>query len=165
MAAASADGDEDAGPVSGREDPSLVYVIGRVNQGIRREMRLRLKAHELSVPEYTTLSVLRSRPGLSNAQLSRRALITPQAMLEVLAKLEERGLVQREVDPAHGRILRAELTPAGERTLRDADPEIEALQEDLLADVPARQRDALFKGLLSTMGKLSATPGARNGRT
>jgi DNA-binding MarR family transcriptional regulator len=156
MAAASADRDESAGPVSGHEDPSLVYVIGRVNQGIRREMRLRLKAYELSVPEYTTLSVLRSRPGLSNAQLSRRALITPQAMLEVLAKLEERGLVQRDVDPAHGRILRAELTPAGERALHDADPEIEALQEDLLAGVPARQRDALFKGLLSTMGKLSS---------
>jgi DNA-binding MarR family transcriptional regulator len=156
MPVGSADRDEYAGPGSGQEDPSLVYIIGRVNQGIRREMRLRLKAYELSVPEYTTLSVLHSRPGLSNAQLSRRALITPQSMIEVLAQLEARGLVQREVDPTHGRILRAELTPMGEQTLRDADPQIAALQDELLADVPARQRDALMKGLLSAMGKLSS---------
>jgi DNA-binding MarR family transcriptional regulator len=157
MAAASADRpDEHAGAVPGQQDPSLVYVIGRVNQGVRREMRLRLKPYELSVPEYTALSVLQSRPGLSNAQLSRRALITPQAMIEVLAKLETRGLVRREVDPAHGRILRAELTPDGQRTLHDAHPQIHALQEELLADVPARQRDALMQGLLRAMGKLSS---------
>lgn len=148
MSAASADRPD--------EDPTLVYVIGRVDQGIRREMRRRLAPWALSVPGYTTLSVLRSRPGLSNAQLSRRALITPQSMIEVLAKLEARGLVRRTVDPTHGRILRAELTPAGVRTLREARPRIQALQEELLADVPARQRAMVLEGLLSAMGKLSA---------
>lgn len=136
-------------------DPSLVYIIGRVNQGIRREMRARLRPWELSVPEYTTLSILRARPGLSNAQLSRRALITPQAMIEVLAKLEARDLVRRSVDPAHGRILRAELTAAGVGLLDRADPGIEALQDELVSDLPARQRDILTKGLLGAMGKLS----------
>ena len=137
------------------EDPSLVYIIGRVNQGVRREMRVRLRPWELSVPEYTTLSVLRARPGLSNAQLSRRALITPQAMIEVLAKLEARGLVSRSVDPAHGRILRAELTSAGTDLLDRADPGIEALQDELVSDLPPRQQEILVKGLLGAMGKLS----------
>src|SRR5579884_698603 len=91
---------------------SLIYVIGRVNQGIRRRMRTSLAQWNLSVQEFTALSVLSSRPKLSNAQLARRALVTPQAMIEILSKLESRGLVRREVDPAHGRILRAELTPA-----------------------------------------------------
>jgi len=56
---------------------SLAYVIGRVDHGIRREMRRRLTDHGLSVQQYTALSVLRSRPGLSNAQLARRSLVTP----------------------------------------------------------------------------------------
>jgi DNA-binding MarR family transcriptional regulator len=136
-------------------DPSLVYIIGRVDQGIRREMRARLRPWELSVPEYTTLSVLRARPGLSNAQLSRRALITPQAMIEVLGKLETRGLVERSVDPAHGRILRAELTRDGTALLERADPAIEALQDELVGDLPPRQREIIVKGLLGAMGKLS----------
>jgi hypothetical protein len=53
--------------------------------------------------------VLRARPGLSNAQLARRSLVAPQS---ILAKLERRGLVGREVDPGHGRILRATPTEA-----------------------------------------------------
>ncbi len=41
--------------------PSLVYVVGRVNQGVRRELRKALAPWGLTVPELTTLSVLRTR--------------------------------------------------------------------------------------------------------
>lgn len=140
---------------NGGAEASLVYVVGRVNQGIRKEMRARLADLDLSVPEYTALSVLQARPGLSNAQLARRSLLAPQSMLEVLAKLESRGLVRREVDPAHGRILRAALTPAGRTLLARADPAIEAIQEWLLADVPERDRETVLHGMLSAMHKLS----------
>ena len=92
--------------------PSLIYVIGRVDQGVRRELRVRLAPLALSVPDVTTLSVLRGRSGLSNAQLARRALITPQSMLEVLASLEQRGLLARRPDAANARIMRAERAAA-----------------------------------------------------
>jgi DNA-binding MarR family transcriptional regulator len=138
------------------QTPSLVYVIGRVDQGVRREMRKRLRDWDLSVPDYTVLSILRAGPGLSNAQLSRRSMITPPSMLEVLASLERRGLVVRHVDPDHGRILRAELTPAGARTLDAAEPAIAAMQEEMLADVPDAQREVVRAGLISVMDRLSA---------
>ena len=137
------------------DEPALVYVIGRVNQGIRREMKGRLSEKGLTIPEYTALSVLRSRPGLSNAQLSRRSMIMPQSMLEVLASLEERGLVRREVDPDHGRILRAELTDEGHAALERADPAIQAMEDAMLAGVPARQRATVLKALISVMGRLT----------
>ncbi len=143
------------GGTNGDAEASLVYVVGRVNQGIRREMRARLADLDLSVPEYTALSVLHARPGLSNAQLARRSLLAPQSMLEVLAKLESRGLVRREVDPGHGRILRAALTPAGRDLLARADPAIDAIQDWLLADVTARDRAIVLDGMLSAMNKLS----------
>jgi DNA-binding MarR family transcriptional regulator len=136
-----------------------VYIVGRVNQGIRREMRAGLASLELSVPEYTALSVLRARPGLSNAQLARRSLLAPQSMLEVLAKLEARGLVRREVDPEHGRILRAVLTADGRALLRQADPVIGAIQEWLLADVSERDRATVLTGMRSAMDKLSGRDG------
>jgi DNA-binding MarR family transcriptional regulator len=139
----------------GADEASLIYVVGRVNQGIRREMRARLAAVDLSVQEYTALSVLRARPGLSNAQLARRSLVAPQSMLETLAKLEARGLAVREVDPEHGRILRARLTPPGRELLAAADPSILAIQEQLLADVPERDRAIVLRGMVSAMGRLS----------
>src|SRR3954462_12780026 len=101
-------------------EPRVSYLVGRLDRILRRRLGDALAPHGLSLPEYTTLSVLRARPGPSNAQLARRSLITPQAMNEVLARLEGRGLVRREVDPAHARIRRARLTAAGETLLAGA---------------------------------------------
>jgi DNA-binding MarR family transcriptional regulator len=136
--------------------PSFAYVVGRVDQGVRREMRRRLEPFGLSVPEYTALSILRAVPGLSNAQLARRSLITPPAMLEVLASLERRALVERHADPQHGRIRRAELTADGTRTLRAASREIDRLSDQLLDAIPDDERDAVRRGLVAVMDRLSA---------
>jgi DNA-binding MarR family transcriptional regulator len=135
--------------------PSLVYVIGRVDQGVRRELRARLEPYGLSVPEYTALSILETTPGLSNAQLARRSLITPPAMLEVLAALERRGLAERRADPDHARIRRAELTSEGARLVRAAARDVQRLADELLADVPADEREVVRRGLLAVMDRLA----------
>jgi DNA-binding MarR family transcriptional regulator len=135
--------------------PPLAYVIGRVDQGVRREMRRRLEPFGLSVPEFTALSILAAVPGLSNAQLARRSLITAPAMLEVLASLERRGLVERHTDPQHGRIRRAELTEEGARTLRASSREIDRLSDQLLAAIPDDERDVVRRGLVAVMDRLS----------
>jgi DNA-binding MarR family transcriptional regulator len=138
-----------------RPEPSLVYVIGRVSQGIRRELRQRLTSCELSVADVTTLSVLRGSACLSNAQLARRALITPQSMIEVLASLEQRGLVRRRADLANARIMRAELTASGRRLLARADAVIAALEDELLAGTAPQRREIVRRCLVSVMDELS----------
>jgi DNA-binding MarR family transcriptional regulator len=138
---------------------SLIYLIGRVNQGITREMRSRLVPWDLSVPEFTALSVLANRPGLSNAQLARRAMITPQSMILILSKLERRELVRRELDPHHQRILRAELTAAGHGILADADLVIAEIQEQILNGVPEPDQRVLMD-VLRAATSLLQSPGA-----
>jgi DNA-binding MarR family transcriptional regulator len=141
------------------QDASMIYIVGRVNQGIRREMRARLSQFDLSVAEYTTLSVLDARPQLSNAQLSRRALVTPQSMLEILAELERRGLVERHIDPDHALILRATLTPEGRDLLKAANPAIEALHDEMFAGMTSRQREAALTAMRTAMTNLSRPAG------
>jgi len=143
------------------QQPSLVYVIGRVGQGVGRELRARLASLGLSVADVTTLSVLRGRSGLSNAQLARRALITPQSMLEVLASLERRGLVVRRADADNARIMRAALTATGRRALARADVVIAKLEDELLEAVAPAAREQLRGGLLALMGVLSVRLRAR----
>jgi DNA-binding MarR family transcriptional regulator len=75
-------------------------------------------------------------------------------MNEVIAELERRGLVERSVDPSHGRILRAQLTEDGERLLADVDPVVAQLQEEMLAEVPPEQHDVVVEGLVSVMRHL-----------
>jgi DNA-binding MarR family transcriptional regulator len=133
---------------------SLVYVIGRLNHGIRKEMRRDLAEWKLSVPEFTALSILKRRSGLSNAQLARRTMVTPQSMIEILAGLESRGLVERTVDPNHGRILRSELTADGERVASAALLKINEIQDQLLDGVPDAQREHVLGVMLQAMQRL-----------
>jgi DNA-binding MarR family transcriptional regulator len=145
-------------------EASLMYVIGRVNHAIRREMRARLAKWSLSVQEYTTLSVLSSRPGLSNAQLARRALVTPQTMIEILAKLERRGLVERGPDPSHRLILRAELTRDGHELLSEADRAVQEIQARMLASVSEREQQVAARAMRKAMENLSGPSANRTGR-
>jgi DNA-binding MarR family transcriptional regulator len=133
---------------------SLVYVIGRVNHGILREMRQLLSQWDLSVPEFTALSILRRRPGLSNAQLARRTMVTPQSMIEILAALEARELVSRSVDPNHGRILKSELTAEGGRVVGAAEIAIDKVQELLLEGVSAEHRLVVMEAMTGAMRRL-----------
>jgi DNA-binding MarR family transcriptional regulator len=141
---------------NGAQLARLPYLIGRVDRGVRGELADRLRGYGLTVPEYTTLSVLRARPGLSNAQLARRSLITPQSMNQVVSALERRGLIEREPDPGHQRILRTTLTRAGEKLLDGLAGVVTSLEDEIMADLTPAQRDALMDGLRSCMRRLAA---------
>jgi DNA-binding MarR family transcriptional regulator len=132
--------------------PRIGYLVGRVDRLLRRSLGDVLKPHGLSLADYTTLSVLGDRGGLSNAQLARRSLITPQAMNEVLARLERNGLVQRSADPLHGRIRPAALTARGAAVLSAADADVDVAERALLHGLSAADRK-LLRTLLERMAK------------
>jgi DNA-binding MarR family transcriptional regulator len=129
-------------------EPRVSYLVGRLDRVVRRRLAGALGPHGLSLQEYTTLSVLRTRSGLSNAQLARRSLITPQAMNEVLARLEQRGLVLRHPDRTRGRTRPAELTASGKRLLAKADDSVDAAERDLFPETDGGKLHALLVATL-----------------
>ncbi len=129
--------------------PTLLYLIGRMDRVVRRHIDDVVKAKGLSVNQYTTLSVLDHRSGLSNAQLARRALVSPQSMNEVLLALERRGLVQRHAHPDHGRILQSRLTAKGRRVLRACDTGVHGVESLMLSTLSQSEQAVLRRGLLS----------------
>jgi DNA-binding MarR family transcriptional regulator len=121
------------------------YLVGRLDRLLRTRLGTALEPHGLTLAEYTALSVLAGRGGLSNAQLARRALISPQAMNEVLARLEARRLVRRR--PGVGRARPAELTTQGRRLLSAADTSVDAVERVMLTGLPREDRARLAEVL------------------
>ena len=118
-------------------EPRISYVLGRLDRVLRRRLSAAVESTGLTLPAYTALSVLRVKDGLSNAHLARLSLVTPQSMSEVLAQLVEKGYVRRRADPGHGRVIRIELTPGGSRALERADRAVDAVEEEMLAELDA----------------------------
>jgi DNA-binding MarR family transcriptional regulator len=135
-------------------EPTLLYLVGRIDRVVRQAIHKVVTARGLSVNQYTTMSVLAHRSGLSNAQLARRALVSPQSMNEVLLVLEQRGLVRRRAHPDHGRILQARLTAKGTSLLADCDAEVRQVEARMVSDLSDRERTALRRALLCCIRSL-----------
>lgn len=137
-------------------EPSVCYVIARLERAVRRAIKERVEPYGLTVLQYTTLSVLRRRGELSNAQLARRAFMTPQSMSEVIDALERKGLIERNPHPNHRRVFPAVLTGTGQRVTAACDAEIEALEQEMLAELSPHQSKSLRNGLMSAVRALHA---------
>lgn len=124
------------------------YLIGRTDRIIRAKLEAVLAESGLSLAEFTALSVLAKRPGLSNARLARRSLVTPQAMHKVVRSLERAGLVRRASTPEGGRALATTITEAGERSVAEILPRIKAAEDHTLHALDAAERRELVRLLL-----------------
>lgn len=146
--------DPEDDPALVHHDPRLIYAIGRLDRVVRRELTERLAPVGLTWPQYTTLSVLEAKPGLSNAQLARRALISRQAMSEVTTSLERMRLIERRVSPTNNRILRARLTAKGRRILADCEARVDELEDQMLQGISATEGRRLLEAIRSCVRHL-----------
>jgi DNA-binding MarR family transcriptional regulator len=101
--------------------PRSMYLLNQANQAIRTQLEQELRVIGLTGIQYTVLSIVAARDGISSAELSRRFFVTPQTMNEIVTALERRDLLQREQSAQSRRILTARLTEAGRSLLIDAD--------------------------------------------
>ncbi len=127
--------------------PRLSYVVYRLERRIRARLDEALVRYGITTTEYMALSELRTRAGLSSAELARIAFVTPQAMNLVVRELEQRGLIHRDAHPDGGRVLRAHLTREGQAVLRHCDRSLDGIEEDMLAEVDDTTRATLMEGL------------------
>src|SRR3954447_23471171 len=94
--------------------PRIGYVVGRLDRALRREIGALVAPFGLTVSKYTALSILRDRPGLSNAQLARRSYVTPPSMNEVLVARGPEGLIARSPAANHRRVVEVTLSERGQ---------------------------------------------------
>jgi len=95
----------------------------RLREAVMREIDRRLRQDNgLSLADYGVLITLVTAPGLRlrMSSLGAQRMLTPSGITRVVIRLEERGLVQREPDPADGRAALAVLTKPGLAALRRA---------------------------------------------
>ncbi len=95
----------------------------RLREAVMREIDHRLRQDgDLSLADYGVLITLVTAPGLRlrMSSLGARRMLTPSGITRVVVRLEERGLVRREPDPADGRAAFAVLTRPGLEALRRA---------------------------------------------
>jgi DNA-binding MarR family transcriptional regulator len=133
-------------------------LIKRAQMALHNAMVDALGSHDLTVSQFAVLTALDEEPGLSNADLARRAFVTPQSMHAVLQELERLQFVVRGPHPQHRRVLQAVLTEAGRRTLTSAANAVDAMEEQMLRKLSNPARSRLASALSSCIDSLTETP-------
>lgn len=147
--------------MKGAVQSRIAYSVGRLERAVRHRLGEAMRRFELTVAQYTALSVLAARDGpLSNAQLARRTFVTPQAMNEIVAAMARKEMVARAPDGSHGRIVRISLTRKGRQVLRRCDAAARRIEEQMLAGLPRSERTRLRELLGGCIAALEERTGA-----
>jgi DNA-binding MarR family transcriptional regulator len=125
------------------------YLIKRAQAAIHVSLEEAVSAHGLGIAQFVVLAFLAETPGLANADLARRAFVTPQSMNEVLKQLESTGLVERRRNPANARILNAYLTRNGTRKWGAVSSQVREFEARLLSGLTSGERRTLNRALLT----------------
>lgn len=131
----------------------LLIALGRV---VREQTEAGLKPYGLGLRHVSALGHLSRDPGLSYSELGRRAGVTAQSMQATLRQLEERGAVERRTPAGRGRTAELHVTARGAELLRTGREVVEAVEERLLGDIPAEEREALTATLLRVFARVGS---------
>ncbi|MFJ7905641.1 MarR family winged helix-turn-helix transcriptional regulator [Kitasatospora sp. NPDC096204] len=128
--------------------PSLLYSVKQVELATRARLDELLKPAGVTALQYTALTVLERRDGMSSAELARNSFVRPQSMSDLVGALERRGLIARSPDPASRRRHIISLTDEGRTLLARHEPAVRELEDEMLTGFTARERTA-FRAYLN----------------
>jgi DNA-binding MarR family transcriptional regulator len=113
--------------------PDLAAMTARLARALVAAERPILEAHEVSMWGYVVLSALADEPMRTQAALARAIGADKTRIIADLDDLQERGLIEREPDPADRRVRLLQLTAAGRKLHAAIRTAIRAEEERLLS--------------------------------
>jgi len=105
---------------------------------------------ELTKPQYAVMRSIAENPGIEQVVLMEVAASTKATLAEMLSRMEARGLVRREHDPADKRRRLLFLTSEGEAALSLSMPLGNGVDDEFLGKLNAEEREQ-FTALIRKM--------------
>lgn len=133
---------------------SVGYALKRAQAALHTAMEAALDELGIGVSQYSCLTALRAHPEISNAELARAVFVSRQATHQLLAGLQQDGLVTVS---GTGRGARLSLTSRGRELLAEAATRVDAVEHRMLTHIPVARRAALREELALCARSLEPT--------
>ena len=118
----------------------LGFLIRRSNQISVAIFLEETVEHDLTPPQYAALAFIMVSPGIDQTSLVARTALDRSTMTGVIDRLEDRGLIERRVDPQNRRARQLYLTPRGVDLFQAIHPKVTRVQERILAPLDESER-------------------------
>jgi MarR family transcriptional regulator, transcriptional regulator for hemolysin len=135
----------------------LGWLLSRAGHVLTTELTAAMEDLGLSPRARCVLTSAQSGE-LTQIEIARMIGLDKTTMVVTLDELEAKGLAGRRPSKNDRRARVVVVTKAGEKMVRRAEEVSRRVQEDVLAALPAREREALLKGLKTLVSGRLAEP-------
>ncbi len=104
-------------------------------------------ASGLTSVQFAALMAIRESPGLDATRLASVIAFDRSTLGDVLERLERKGWIVRSASPGDQRIKLLHLSPAGSAVLAGVEPEVQRVQQRLLAPLEPGERSEMMRML------------------
>ncbi len=137
-------------------DQALGFNVNRTAFLMSEEIATRFSKHgyQLSAQDFGILMRLAHEGELTQVRISELMMRDKTTITRRIDKLETKGLVERVRKPDDRRSFYIHLTPEGNKALNTLTPLVQALQQELLADVSDTDKEVTISVLKQISAKL-----------
>lgn len=130
------------------EEGYLGYLLRQASAAHRLRMERTMADVGVTLPQFLVLTMIRAYPGISNADLARLALLTPQTVSVIVANLARSGAITRRPHAVHGRIQHIDVTPEGLALLDACRKRSGGIEQDLCAGFTPEEEQVVRRWLV-----------------
>lgn len=106
----------------------------------------------LTPPQFDVITSLGNTPGLTMNRLGEQTLVTKGTLTGIVDRLEQKGLVRREVPQGNRRSFKVVLTPEGEKVFQEVFPAHVAYLRERFKGLSPIQLDEIRRALTLVRG-------------
>ncbi|MGM3277281.1 MarR family winged helix-turn-helix transcriptional regulator [Ralstonia sp. 24A2] len=130
------------------EEGYLGYLLRQASAAHRLRMERAMTDVGVTLPQFLVLTMIRAYPGVSNADLARLAMLTPQTVSVIVANLERSGAITRRPHAVHGRIQHIDVTPEGSAVLAACRKRSGGIERELLEGFTPEEEQVVRRWLV-----------------
>lgn len=130
------------------------HLIRRLNQRSAAVFQDRIRAleHDMTSVQFAALVTLLHNPGIDQAGLAGMIAYDRATMGGVVKRLEQKGLIKRQVDENDRRARSLQLTDAGKAAVTKMAPVVTGFQNDILANLSDEEKATLLSLIEKAIG-------------
>ncbi len=139
----------------------FMQLLWAVDHGLQSRSKRMEATLGVTGPQRMVIRVVGGSPGIGAGELARVLHLHPSTLTGVLRRLEERGLIRREVSPADARRAVLHLTATGRKVDATRSGTVEEVVRRALGRVPRARVAAAAEVLRALAAELAPAAGAR----
>jgi DNA-binding MarR family transcriptional regulator len=131
------------------EEGYIGYLLRQASAAHRLRLDRALAEFGVTQPQFMVLTMLIAYPGISNADLARLAMLTPQTVSVIVANLDRMGVIARRPHAVHGRIQHIDVTEAGHALVKRGRSRVQAIEQQALGNLTEAEERVVRRWLVN----------------